>query len=149
MFTISDLRQQLGLSTSHQVRNRIEAIRDALTPHLRRGPNNQLLVEPPGVEMLKRLQELHDSGLTLSEASAMIRSRAYGESTALTTVSPTTWRNRPVQRSSSAPEFVELLRDEIRFLRQRLAALEDVRSRPSEEVALRWWEALQEEMDGA
>ena len=44
MHTISSLRKTLGLATTNQVRNRIDSIRDVLAPHLRRGPNNQLLI---------------------------------------------------------------------------------------------------------
>ena len=57
MHTISSLRKTLGLATTNQVRNRIDSIRDVLAPHLRRGPNNQLLVADEGVALLRQLQE--------------------------------------------------------------------------------------------
>ena len=67
MYTINDLRRKLGLSTINQVRNRIDAIKDLLIDHLRRGPNNQILLTDAGLALLRRLQDLYDSGLTISE----------------------------------------------------------------------------------
>jgi hypothetical protein len=76
MNTISDLRKALGLSTTNQVRNRIEAIKDILSEYLRRGPNNQILITDDGVALLRRLQDLYDSGLTITEASDVLHSNA-------------------------------------------------------------------------
>ena len=73
MYTINDLRKLLGLSTANQVRNRIEAVKDLIAAELRRGPNNQILVTDAGLSVLRRLQELYDSGLTITQASDVLR----------------------------------------------------------------------------
>ena len=156
MYTINDLREQLGLLTAHQVRNRIDAIRSILTEHLRRGPNNQLLVSPEGLDALRRLQELHEGGLTLSEASAVMRDYAYKDDATSTPVSCKTRRNSttaPVQAIADAPQ-----RTELASLKERIARLEsraEQRNAPvpgnanvAHNAELRWWLLLQEESDG-
>ena len=146
--TISDLRKLLGLSTANPVRNRIGAIKDVLVLHLRRGPNNQILVSDGGLELLRQLQELYDSGLTLTEASVIIQSSAY--------------KNEHISRSVSCSfaqkktnveerdELIAALKEEIAFLRQRVAFLESQQQSKKDVAAPRsWWESLREEADGA
>ncbi len=147
MHTISDLRKALGLSTANQVRNRIEAIKDVLTVHLRRGPNNQILISDTGVELLRRLQDLYDSGLTLTEASEVVLSNAYNK------------EHRPARVSSGLAqkpvnvvqrdELVTTLKEEIAFLRQRVAFLEAQQKKEPAAPPRAWWESLKGEVDGA
>jgi len=148
MHTISSLRTALGLSTTNQVRNRIESIKDVLQPHLRRGPNNQILISDEGVEILRRLQELYDSGLTMAEASAVMRANDCKNSSRAQSVSSAMTLNRASPSESGS--LVAALREEIAFLRQRVAYLEtQLRSgEASTAPAARWWEALKEEIDG-
>jgi len=148
MHTISDLRKLLGLSTANQVRNRIEAIKDVLSLHLRRGPNNQILVSDGGLELLRQLQELYDSGLTLTEASEIIQSSAYNKEHASSSVSSGfTQKKTNVEERD---ELIAALKEEIAFLRQRVAFLESQQQTKKDVAAPRsWWESLREEADGA
>ena len=149
MHTIANLRRALGLQTANQVRNRIDAIKDVLADHLRRGPNNQILLTDDGLETLRQLQELYDSGLTMTEASDVLRAKSYmkarsavGDSAGLT----------PNDTKPSEPAgLVAQLREEIAFLRERVSFLESqVASEgvPSREAA-EWWQRLRGEIDGA
>jgi len=117
MHTIPNLRKALGLTTANQVRNRIEAIKDLLAGDLRRGPNNQILVSDAGLDLLRRLQELYDSGLTLTEASEILRASTY------------------------IKEEIAFLRERVAYLESRLA------ERVSEDRAPTWWEGLREDVD--
>ncbi len=143
MHTISELRRTLGLATTNQVRNRIEAIKDLLADHLRRGPNNQILVADPGVEILRRLQELYDSGLTMTEASELLRNNllrnVVPRNDTLERFVPN--RTTPEERS----ELVASLRNEIAFLRERVRDLESERAPQSTPASPEWWESLKEE----
>ena len=77
MHTISMLRRTLGLSSDNQVRNRMERIKNLLAEHIRRGPNNQIFLTEPGLEMMRQFQELCDTGLTLAEASQVLHVSPY------------------------------------------------------------------------
>lgn len=147
MHSISSLRQSLGLTSANQVRNRIDAIKDLLIAHTRRGPNNQILLTDAGAELLRRLQELHDSGLTMTEASEILRSNTYKKDTVEKQVSRRISRNdmKPDQTAS----LVSALREELAFLRQRVADLEQrLRSEPeARREPPPWWTLLREEID--
>jgi hypothetical protein len=147
MHSINSLRQTLGLTSANQVRNRIEAIKDLLIAHIRRGPNNQILLTDPGTELLRRLQELHDSGLTMTEASEILRSSIYKKDIVDKPVSQRIVQNdtKPDQTASLVAE----LREELAFLRRRVVYLEQ---RLQSEVETPrepapWWFALREEID--
>ena len=148
MNTISDLRKALGLATDNQVRNRIEAIKDLLYPHLRRGPNNQILVADTGLTLLRQLQDLHDSGLTMAEASSIVRTSADLSALDDATVSSRLASNQTKQ--AERDNLIAQMREEIEFLRSRVAYLEE-RQAAGEGVegARRWWERLRGEIDGA
>ena len=147
MHSISSLRQTLGLTSANQVRNRIEAIKDLLIAHIRRGPNNQILLTDAGAELLRRLQELHDSGLTMTEASEAIRSSLYKKDV----------MNKPVSRRISPNDakqdetapLLAALRDELAFLRRRVAYLEQRLQSETETPHKQapWWFPLREEID--
>lgn len=150
MHTVASLRKSLGLQTTNQVRNRIDAIKDVLIAQVRRGPNNQILVTDDGFEMLRQLQELYDSGLTINEASDVLRTKAYKKITTKSSVSSglAAHGTKPNETAS----VVALLREEIAFLRNRIAFLE-TRQAGSSTVASTearaWWEQLRGEIDGA
>jgi hypothetical protein len=148
MHTISSLRKALGLTTTNQVRNRIEAVRDVLGPHLRRGPNNQILLSDDGLTLLRQLQELYDSGLTMTEASGVMRSTSLSMRYVADDVSPGLVRDRAVP----GEDPVRILQDEVRFLRGRLAELEGSlasASPPSIPTDTPWWAPLREDLDVA
>lgn len=147
MHTISSLRQTLGLTSANQVRNRIEAIKDLLVAHTRRGPNNQILLTDAGAELLRRLQELYDSGLTINEASDVLRSKLYKEN-----ITPPPVSRRFTERDTKPDRTEALLaslREQVVLLRQRVDQLErrlELSSPPPHQPAP-WWTALREEID--
>lgn len=146
MYTISDLRKLLGLETANQVRNRINAIRGILSSCLRHGPNNQILITDEGLGLLRQLQELYDTGLTLREASDVIR---HSMGVNALTAEHTGGRSaqNPVNREQQN-QLVAILRDEIAFLRKRVALLEESNLAPSKsEQRHEWWEEIKQEMD--
>ncbi len=141
MNTISDLRKALGLSTTNQVRNRIEAIKDILSEYLRRGPNNQILITDDGVALLRRLQDLYDSGLTMTEASEVLRSNTNKKSSISDAVPTGFVSNRINVGGDSA--LIAALKEEIAFLRERDAFLEEERrGRGDRTRPPAWWEGL-------
>ncbi len=141
MNTISDLRKALGLSTTNQVRNRIEAIKDILSEYLRRGPNNQILITDDGVALLRRLQDLYDSGLTMTEASEVLRSNTNKKSSISDAVPTGFVSNRINVGGDSA--LIAALKEEIAFLRERVSFLEEERRGKSDRTRPpAWWEGL-------
>ena len=149
MHTIASLRRALGLQTTNQVRNRIDAIKDVLADHLRRGPNNQILLTDDGLETLRQLQELYDSGLTITEASDVLRVKTYKKTIER---KPETSGFAPNDtKPSKSAGLVAQLREEIAFLRERVAFLEARTSLEGgdwPEVS-EWWQRLREDIDGA
>ncbi|MCX6099982.1 MAG: hypothetical protein NTV92_00855 [Candidatus Bipolaricaulota bacterium] len=153
MHTITGLRKALGLSTANQVRNRIEAVRDVLEPHLRRGPNNQILLTDEGLAVLRQLQELYDSGLRMNEASDGIRASAVSSPISRVSASPGFGQHQTMPHEAHAAS-VRALEDEVAFLRTRLVALEAQLTRPrfddgDHEPSSPWWAALREDLDVA
>ena len=150
MHTISSLRKTLDLATTHQVRNRIAAIKDVLSDHLRRGPNNQILVTDEGVTLLRRFQELYDSGLTMTEASDVLHVKAFARPITSSAVS-----HGFVSRDAKPPETASserALREEISFLRKRVTYLEtQLQSATPTTQSDRptWWERLREDVEAA
>ena len=120
MYTIPELVRILGLSTENQVRNRIEAIRDLLAADIRRGANNQLLITERGLDTLKALQELCETGHTLKEASNILRYRADQEAT---NAVQAMGKSRP-DPDEGWRELVVHLAEQVRALERRLTALE-------------------------
>ncbi len=144
MHTIADLRKSLGLSTTNQVRNRIDAIKDLLTGHLRRGPNNQILLSEAGVALLRRLQDLYDSGLTISEASDVLRASYLSNNDMKEKASPAFTQNE--MNDGSDRTTLTLLEQEVSALRARLAALE-ARQAAQGRAPAPWWETLRGEVE--
>jgi len=92
---------------------------------------------------------LHDSGLTMTEASDILRAKAYTKSSAA--VDHTSGFARNDTKPSEAAGLVAQLRDEIAFLRERVSFLESQVSsdgRLSGEAS-EWWQRLKGEIDGA
>jgi len=145
MHTINSLKNALGLATTNQVRNRIEAIRDVLEGHIRRGPNNQILLSDEGVEWLRRLQELHDSGLRMEEASGVIRSNAQRVGIGAPRLSRNSGQ-KPMD-PGDRDALIEALRDEIGYLRRLIGDLEARLQTTEPPQAPAWWESLKGEID--
>jgi hypothetical protein len=149
MHTISSLRKALGLSTTNQVRNRIESIRDVLTPHIRRGPNNQILITDEGLALLRRLQELYDGGLRMNEASDVLKYNHDTKAASNVPVSSDSRSNHTIS-SEGNQRLIRSLQDEVAFLRNRIAFLEAEligRSDRTAEESQAWWVHLKEDLD--
>lgn len=138
MYTLSEVVGLLGLSTINQVRNRIEAIRDVLAPHLRRGPNNQLLLTEQGLSLLRDLQSLCETGHTMTEAANVIRFKYLQDGTSNTADNDKTVENREKQEGGWEA-LVEHLAGEVRDLASRVAAVEARLQRLERQPT--WWEA--------
>jgi len=151
MHTISMLRRTLGLSSDNQVRNRIERIKDLLTEHIRRGPNNQIFLTDPGLELMRQLQELYDTGLTLAEASQVLRATAYSKGFTPSSPSSASAPNR-AKPSASAADLISDVQHELSLLRKHMAALEKHLPSSLDNEALSadaapWWSYLREDID--
>ncbi len=110
MYTVDQLKRILGLQTTNQVRNRIEAIRDLLEPHMSRGPNNRIILDEAGLGLLQALQSLCDSGKTLKEAAKALREKQLFKTKKSL--------NEPEQQALE--ELLERCQEEVRFLRELL-----------------------------
>jgi DNA-binding transcriptional MerR regulator len=151
MHTIAMLRRTLGLSSDNQVRNRIERIKDLLSEHVRRGPNNQIFLTDSGLDLLKQFQELYDSGLTLTEASHVIRASSQLKPHEMSKVSSRlvlndTKPDQPIEQLAAA------LSDELSLLRKQIASLASSRASCAEDHTgfiepLPWWSHLREDLD--
>ena len=142
MHTINDLRRLLGLATANQVRNRIKAVSDVIVEYLRRGPNNQILISNEGAQLLRRLQDLYDSGLTITEASDVIRSNADLMDISTKETEGGFTRNRPNPKQRD--ELIASLSEEIAFLRERVAFLEQQQQQTKGGAPEKheWWQSL-------
>ncbi len=144
MYTVSQLVDVLHLETENQVRNRLNALRDQLVGHLRRGPNNQLLVTETGLELLRSLQALCETGYTLREASSLVRYNDEHIGTKLRTASTPPVSNQDKQGETGEfpaqgwTALVRHLADQVNALDARVAALEA--SAHSTRGQTPWWE---------
>ena len=151
MHTISMLRRSLGLSSDNQVRNRIERIKDLLSEYIRRGPNNQIFLTDPGLDLMKQLQELYDTGLTLAEASQVLRATAHGTNSSHLSVS-SAYRPNSVKPDQAISELASALRDELAQIRKHIATLEKQLpssgdDKISSDNAQPWWSYLREDVN--
>lgn len=156
MHTINDLRAILGLKTINQVRNRMEVVKDLLSGLIRRGTNNQILIIEEGVEILRRLQDLYNSGLTITEASEALRASLELDATTASRTVDSFISNRNKQENiephSHDSQLIERLISEIEFLRERIRYLERVKTEDKQqqqrEDRPQWWERLRGDSNG-
>jgi len=151
MHTISMLRRALGLSSDNQVRNRMERIKDLLAEHIRRGPNNQIFLTEPGLEIMRQFQELYDTGLTLAEASTVVRTTSYKYDTSALAVSSRSASNEPKPSQPTSDMTSDLL-EEMVLIRTQLAKLQAQRpssiNNPAAPAEVQpWWTYLREDID--
>ncbi len=155
MHTINDLRTILGLRTINQARNRMEAVKDLLAGLIRRGSNNQILIVDEGVEILRRLQDLYDSGLTITEASEALRASLELDVCKANSNIDSLISNRnkqgDIERHSRDAQLVERLVSEIEFLRERIRYLEHAQTLDNQQCTEdrpKWWEPLRGDSSG-
>jgi hypothetical protein len=68
----------LGLST-RQVYRRISAARPVVSPYLRRGENNALLLDGSAIEILRAIEDYRKTGITVEEAVELIAGEVGGK----------------------------------------------------------------------
>lgn len=167
MQTLNELRATLGIGSLNQIRNRIDAIRDPLRPYMKRGPNNQILIEDEGVRLLQLLQELHDTGLTIKEASKIVEAKSKEYDSAENAEVERLGQNGAKRSSARRPRRsdqlsaearqplgeearqwtveLEAVRFELAALRERVARLEGlIGTQDLSRKAERWWESVEE-----
>ncbi|RLE28705.1 hypothetical protein DRJ54_06060 [Candidatus Acetothermia bacterium] len=120
------------------MRNRIEAVRDLLAADIRRGANNQLLITERGLDTLKALQELCETGHTLKEASNILRYEINRKDERLARPGSETGQKLDKQEETGWEALVEHLAAQVRALERRVAALEARRAGEGEPWWLRW-----------
>jgi DNA-binding transcriptional MerR regulator len=150
MHTISMLRRTLGLSSDNQVRNRIDRIKDLLADQIRRGPNNQIFLTDTGLDLLKQLQELYDTGLTLTEASQVLRATAINTNirTPASSSSFTSNQMKPSREGTfdaSSAQELKRIREHLVALEERISDLQTASHTAGEDPY--WWNRLREDVD--
>jgi hypothetical protein len=145
------LRRTLGLSSDNQVRNRIERIKDLLSEHIRRGPNNQIFLTNPGLELMKQFQELHDTGLTLAEASQVIRATLDIKAPLPYEVS-SRYPLNSTKPDPTASDLASALQKEMTLIRTHITALHkqlpsSLDNEPLSDEVQPWWIYLREDVD--
>ncbi|MBC7099400.1 hypothetical protein H5T52_09835 [Candidatus Bipolaricaulota bacterium] len=133
MYSVPELVRILGLSTENQVRNRIEAVRDLLAADIRRGANNQLLITERGLDTLKALQALCESGHTLREASDILRHNVEQKEKSF----ERDFYKAEQNQDGGWRELVVHLAEQVRALEGRVAALEARVAGAGQRVP--WW----------
>ena len=129
----------------------MERIKDLLAEHIRRGPNNQIFLTDPGLEAMKQFQELHDTGLTLAEASTVLRTTAYSKAPSDIAVSSRSAPNdsKPNRATSELAsallEEITLIRTQITALQERLPQSLNHEVPPADTQP--WWTYLREDID--
>lgn len=78
MLTTEQAARAVGLS-ERQLRRRIEATGPLLSPYLRRGEKNRVLLDPGAVEILRAVEDRRASGATLTDAAAWVAVSMRGE----------------------------------------------------------------------
>ncbi len=73
MVTLDEIAKKLGLS-KRAVRQRIDALRGILDPHISRGAKNKLIFSEEALGVLSRLEELHHTErIPIRQAAARVR----------------------------------------------------------------------------
>lgn len=141
MKSVRQIKDILGLDTIHQARNRIKAVQEVIQPHMKRGENNEILVDKEGISVLSKLQDLYESGLLLSEAAEVIRSdNLPEEEEEFEGVSYTS----NINRSKPELSIVDYLIEEINFQRELILALaeeetEQKTPKSDDKSVEKWW----------
>jgi hypothetical protein len=133
----------------------MEAVKDLLVGLIRRGPNNQILLTDEGVEILRRLQDLYNSGLTIMEASealqASVELKQYSGNNNTASLILNRTRENDIEFHSKDTQLIERLISEIEFLRERIRYLEQtqrVDTHQRTEERPQWWESLRGDSNG-
>lgn len=121
--TLSELKGLLGLESIDQVRRRLAPLRPWFDAYIERGPDNQVLVNDSGIQILQRYIALEQQGQTLNQAALEIK-RELSE---VLSAQPRQTSAEPLQHSRDherSDEFVKELRARIESLERDKAYLQ-------------------------
>lgn len=140
MHSIKQLMEILGL-TENQIRDRIRALGPEFERYTRHGAHNRLLINNNGLELLKRLTDLEQSGLTVTDAAQQINHEIGVETTHKLTESEA--------ESGVATRYIDHLEQElerrdkeIERLHEEIARLHDMLNRQLPGKISPWWRRL-------
>jgi len=100
---------------------------------------------------MKQLQELYDTGLTLSEASDVLRANfEINDHSPMVALSG--YRSNDMKQDQTASELASALQDELALIRKHISALEKQLSSPTDGETPSadvqpWWSHLREDID--
>jgi DNA-binding transcriptional MerR regulator len=118
MYDIREAAGLLGLSP-RQVRRRIEETRPLLSPYLRRGEKNKLLLTSDAIHLLRAMEDRRKAGKTLAEAMQEVAEGMQAEA------SGDLREDRPLDPPGNAPNeaLIKELRERVAFLEAEVARL--------------------------
>lgn len=135
MLEVKDLADATGLSKT-QIRRRLSALDSLLD--IQRGSSNKLLVDENALELLRRLEDYRESGLTVEKAVEQIRDELEDSDSVERCESNVEAKSNgeleTVKRENELlRERVNELREETRWLRDRIETIEAKLPSPKEE----------------
>lgn len=124
MYSIKDLADLLNLSTD-QVRNRLDVLGPTLDQFTKRGAKNKILIDNSGLELLRKVLDLEDEGLSFKEIQSRLNQELSDNGqepkTTLDQAELIKEKDRSINRLE---EQIEELRQDKRFLQDRVTELE-------------------------
>lgn len=119
MLKLTDVAKTLGLSTG-AVYRRLQAFNGDLDRHVRRGSNNELLLDGEALAMLRRVEDVRKGqGTSIKQAVVMVQQELHGKDDSTTRITTGT-RDRLEEMLQRENEH---LRQEIVWLRERIDRL--------------------------
>lgn len=119
MYSLTDLEDLLGQSYE-QVRNRVNELSDRFEGISETGKRNKTIVTEKGLTLLRQLKEYEDSGLSLETSLDKIKRDLENAEEAKDNSAATVAETGSKTDSKDKEESIEILREEINFLREQL-----------------------------
>lgn len=114
MLKLTDIAKSLGLSTG-AVYRRLVAFNGDLDRHVKRGSNNELLLDGEALAMLRRVEDVRTThGISIKRAIMMVQEELDGNHESTTRIT-----------TESRNELVEILQRENEHLRQEIVWLRE------------------------
>jgi len=77
MLTVAQASEALGLS-ARQLRRRLDVTKPLLTPYIRRGEKNRLLLDGSAIELLRAIEDRRANGYTIEQAMSAVADSIEG-----------------------------------------------------------------------
>lgn len=116
MQTIEEAAEELNLSYS-ATRRRMKALGEVIGKHTKRNSNSKITIDSEGTELIRRLEELRDQGLTIEDAANKIKSDLHYNS------KNSSDKNRQSNAKSTLKEkerYINKLEEENRYLKEQI-----------------------------